>query len=106
MGTGWQVRVLWSATAVKHLQEAVDFLQEESSRGASTFRRRILEMKRRVGQMPYSGRVGRIDGTREAVVPRTPYILVYRVSEKTADVLGIWHAAPKWPESFEPPYSS
>jgi len=50
--------------------------------------------------MPLSGGVGRIDGTREAVVPRTPYIVVYRVSEETIDILGIWHAARQWPESF------
>jgi len=50
--------------------------------------------------MLFSERVGRIDGTREAVVPRTPFIVVYRVSEKTVDILGIWHAAREWPKSF------
>lgn len=69
-------------------------------------RRRILETVRRVGQMPRSGRAGRIEGTREAVVPRSPYIVVYRISEQTVDILGIWHAARLWPESFEPPSSS
>jgi toxin ParE1/3/4 len=100
------VKVLWSAASLSHLQQVVDYLQGETSGGATTIRRRILETKRRIGQMPYSGKVGRIDGTREAVVPRTPFILVYRVSEKTLDILGIWHAARLWPESFEPPTSS
>ena len=100
------MRVLWSAASLTHLREVVEYLQGETSGGATTIRRRILETKRRIGQMPYSGRVGRIDGTREAVVPRTAYILVYRVSEKTVDILGIWHAARLWPESFEAPSSS
>jgi toxin ParE1/3/4 len=98
------VKVLWSAASVKHLEEIVEYLQGECSEGAITTRRRILETKRRIGRMPRSGRVGRINGTREAVVPRTPYIIVYRV-ERTVEILGIWHAARLWPESFEEPKS-
>ena len=55
--------------------------------------------------MPYSGRIGRIDGTREAVVPRSPFIVVYELSERSVEILGIWHAARLWPESFETPNS-
>lgn len=94
------MRVIWSAASVRHLQEAVEYLQGESTRGATTTRRRILETARRIGQMPFSGREGRIEGTREAVVPRTPYVVVYRVSAHTVEVLGIWHAARFWPETF------
>ena len=50
--------------------------------------------------MPLSGRIGRIDGTREAVVPRSPYIVVYEILEQTVYILGIWHATRQWPESF------
>lgn len=99
------MKVLWSAASVRHLQEIVEYLQGESSGGAITTRRRILETKRRIGRMPYSGRVGRTEGTREAVVPRTPYIIVYRVVDRTVEIVGIWHAARLWPESFEPPNS-
>jgi plasmid stabilization system protein ParE len=55
--------------------------------------------------MPFSGRVGRIGGTREAVVPRSPFILVYEISERSVAILGIWHAARAWHESFEAPNS-
>ena len=50
--------------------------------------------------MPYSGRVGRVEGTREAVVPRSAYIVVYQVSTQAVEIVGIWHAARLWPESF------
>jgi toxin ParE1/3/4 len=92
--------VLWSASSVRHLQQVAEYLQGESYGGAITVRRRILKTAQRVGQMPFSGRVGRIEGTREAVVPRTPYIVVYRVSALTVEIVGIWHAARLWPESF------
>jgi len=96
------MKVVWSAVSVRHLHEVVEYLQGESSSGAKTIRRRILETVRRVGQMPYSGRVGRIDGTREAVVPRSPYIVAYQVSVDAVEILGIWHGARLWPESFIP----
>jgi len=92
--------VIWSAASVRHLHEVVDYLQGESARGTVTIRRRILDTVRRIGQMPHSGRTGRIEGTREAVVPRSPYIVVYQVSAQAVEVLGIWHGARQWPESF------
>jgi plasmid stabilization system protein ParE len=94
------MNVIWSAASARHLQEVVDYLQGESSAGAITTRRRILETVRRVGQMPHSGRIGRVNGTREAVVPRSPYIVVYQVSAQTVEILGIWRGAREWPESF------
>jgi plasmid stabilization system protein ParE len=94
------MKAIWSAAAVRHLQEAIDYLQGESSAGAITIRRRILATVRRLEQLPYSGRTGRVDGTREAVVPRSPYIVIYQVSAQTVEILGIWHGARMWPESF------
>ena len=94
------MNVIWSATSVRHLQDVVSYLEGESSNLAVTTRRRILETKRRISQMPNSGRIGRVAGTREAVVQRTPYIVVYRIKEKTVEILGIWHTSRLWPESF------
>jgi toxin ParE1/3/4 len=93
------MKVIWSNTAVRHLGQILDFQQGVSAGGSITARRRILETVKRVGQMPKSGRVGRIDGTREAVVPRSPFIVVYELSEGAVKILGVWHAARLWPES-------
>jgi len=94
------MKVIWSAASARHLNEVVDYLQGESAEGAITIRRRILETVRRVGQMPQCGRIGRVDGTREAVVPRSPYIVVYQLSAQAVEILGIWHGARQWPEAF------
>jgi len=94
------MNVIWSAASVRHLQEVVDYLQGESSAGAISTRRRILDTVRRIGQMHYSGRIGRVDGTREAVVPRSPYIVAYQISAQAVEILGIWHGARQWPEAF------
>jgi plasmid stabilization system protein ParE len=50
--------------------------------------------------MPYAGRIGRVGGPREAIVPGTAYIVAYRILEDAIHVLAILHGAQQWPESF------
>ena len=45
---------------------------------------------------PGSGRAGRVPGTKELVVPHTPYIVPYRVKDDTVQILRIYHASRKW----------
>ena len=46
------------------------------------------------------GRPGRIKGTRELVIVRTPYIAAYRVKQGKIQLLRILHGAQQWPEAF------
>lgn len=94
------MKVFWSAASVRHLKEIVEHIQPESAAGASAIRRRILKTALRVGLMPNSGRVGRVEGTREAVVPSSPCILVYEVSAHAVEIVGVWHTARLWPDPF------
>jgi len=41
---------------------------------------------------PRMGHVGRLEGTRELVVPDVPYILVYRVTDTEVQVIRVFHA--------------
>ena len=94
------MKVIWSAASVRHLQEIVEYLQGESAVRTISNRRRILAAVKRLAQAPNIGREGRIEGTREVVVPRSPYIVVYRLSAQQVEILGIWHGARQWPEAF------
>ena len=49
---------------------------------------------------PAMGRPGRIPGTRELIVPGLPYIVPYRIRGEVVEILSVFHAARKWPESF------
>ena len=49
---------------------------------------------------PEIGRTGRIVGTRELVVPKTPFIMPYRVNGQSLEILRIYHAAQRRPEVF------
>lgn len=61
---------------------------------------RIVDMVEHLAEAPHRGRPGRIDGTRELVITRTPYIVAYRVIGHEAQVLRVLHAAQQWPEGI------
>ncbi|MGC1951705.1 MAG: type II toxin-antitoxin system RelE/ParE family toxin [Gammaproteobacteria bacterium] len=42
---------------------------------------------------PYSGRLGRVEGTRELVIPKLPYIVAYAVSGDQLAVRAVLHHA-------------
>ena len=48
-------------------------------------------------RFPRSGRPGRVAGTRELVIIRTPYIAVYRIIDDTIHVLRARHSSRQWP---------
>jgi len=43
------------------------------------------------------GRPGRISGTRELIMPKLPYLVVYWVKDEQIEILRIIHEARKWP---------
>ncbi|TAI66617.1 hypothetical protein CWO89_07380 [Bradyrhizobium sp. Leo170] len=49
---------------------------------------------------PEMERPGRVPGTRELVIPMTPYIVPYRVAGQTVQVLRVFHGAWRWPETL------
>jgi toxin ParE1/3/4 len=49
---------------------------------------------------PEMGRPGRVPGTRELVIPRTPFIVPYRLVGNTIQILRVFHGAHRWPETF------
>jgi toxin ParE1/3/4 len=50
--------------------------------------------------MPYLGRPGRVEDTRELVVSGTPYIVVYTVLDDLVVIIAVQHDAQKWPDRF------
>ena len=53
-----------------------------------------------LAEHPGIGRTGRVDGTRELVIPRLPYILPYQTKDRVIRILAVMHTSRKWPEIF------
>ena len=50
---------------------------------------------------PKIGRIGRVAGTFELVIPGIPYVVPYRIRNQQVQVLTVYHTSRKWPESFD-----
>jgi toxin ParE1/3/4 len=92
------VRIVWLARAVADRDTIVAYIARDSPRAALDQGDRIQAGVDRLADNPQAGRRGRHAGTREKVVPRTPYIVVYRLSTSdTVEVLRVLHGAQQWP---------
>jgi addiction module RelE/StbE family toxin len=91
------VRVRWSLLARQDLQALRAYIAQDNPPAANDVARRIMAAANRLVRYPYLGRPGRLPGSRELVVPRTPYLLIYVVGEQRVDVVRVLHGAQRWP---------
>ena len=87
------MRLRWRLSAVSDLAEIRDFISESDPEAAGAVVDRVLRSVERLESFPNSGRVGRISGTRELVVPGLPYIVVYTTGDNDISIIGVFHGA-------------
>ncbi len=89
----------WLARARAARSAAIDFIAQDNLRAALGQLDEIEMQTDLLSQNPGMGRPGRVDGTREWVIGRTSFILVYRVRPKAKriEVLHFLHGAQQWP---------
>lgn len=95
------MKLVWSAFALSDRDEIYDYIESESPRSAAMMDKRISESVELLLDFPESGRLGRVKGTRECVIPRSPYIAAYTVNEEIIRILRVLHGAQLWPEEFK-----
>lgn len=86
-------RIIWSASAEKKRDAALEYIAADSVRAALG---QLAEIDRQVDLLmdqPHIGRLGRIRGTRELVIRHTPFIAVYRVTQDAVQILRFLHGA-------------
>ena len=94
------MKLVWSAFALLDRDEIYDYIESESPRSAAMMDKRISESVELLLDFPESGRLGRVKGTRECVIPRSPYIAAYIVTGEVIRILRVLHGAQLWPEEF------
>jgi len=91
------MRVRWSSTAADDLACIVEYVREDNVLAARRIANAIFQSIADLATMPGRGRVGRAEGTRELLLTRLPYIVVYEIIEDSVQILRIRHAAQNWP---------
>lgn len=95
------MRLVWAQHALADRAAIFKHIEADNPRAAVNVDDQIVAAVRRLLDVPESGRPGRIAGTRELVIPRTPYIAAYLVTPDRIRILRILHGAQVWPDDIE-----
>ena len=93
--------LVWSPEAINDLAALRAYIEQDDQAAAQRVVLRIIEnVETLLRDNPEMGRPGRVPGTRERVIPRTPFIIPYRLLGNTLQILRIYHGARRWPDAF------
>ena len=94
------MNVRWLKLADKDLDEIENYIRQDNSSAATRVVLRIVKAVEMLAEHPGIGRPGRVEGTKELVIPNMPYIVPYRIKNKTVQILRVLHQAQQWPDRF------
>lgn len=89
--------LVWLKRAIHDRDAQIDYIAQDNPLAAVSQGDRIDEQVDMLLQHPQIGRPGRKQGTRELVISRTPFIVVYRINGKRIELLRLLHGSQKWP---------
>ena len=91
----------WSVPALGDLEEIAGYLRKDDEAMAVAMVQRVFAAAEMLQDFPRAGREGRVKGTREMLVKRAPYVLVYVTLEDRVVILRALHERRDWPGSGE-----
>ena len=91
------MNLVWLPAAIANRDSQLEYIAQTNIRAALKQGDRIAHQVVQLIEHPEIGRAGRIEGTRELVINRTPFILVYRINGDRIELLRLLHGAQQWP---------
>ena len=92
----------WTPRARRELRNVYEYLAQHNPSAALRTRTAIWDQAQQLAQYPQLGGLGRTPDTRELVIARTPYIVVYSIDPDTdtIQIRGVYHGAQRWPHEL------
>ena len=87
------MKFVWSAHAITDVREAYLYIAAGSPKAAKNLIARIGVQVSILSEFPMAGRSGRVPGTRELVISKTPYVVAYRITSGDIEILAVLHGA-------------
>ena len=94
------MKIKWATPALKDLQSLHAYIADDNPKAASKVVSNIKAAVKMLRFHPTIGRIGRVDGTRELVIGRTPYIIAYYIEGNMLVIVAVIHSSRRWPENF------
>ena len=73
-------------------------LQKSRPEAARRVAQSVIERLGTLETFPHVGRPGRVQGTRDVIVPPLPFVAIYEVRDEQIIVLRILQGAQRWPQ--------
>jgi toxin ParE1/3/4 len=94
------MKIRWTSRSLRALTNIHEHIAADNLVAANLLRDRIAAFAdTKLATHPMIGRPGRVAGTRESI-GHSNYIIAYRVSGDTIEILTVRHTARLWPEKF------
>ena len=81
----------WSPRAQRNIEAIRDYITPDNPVAARSVLDEICQAAERLRDFPMLGHPGRRSGTRELVLTRYPYILIYRLTQKRIGIVTVLH---------------
>ncbi len=94
------MKIAWTAPALRDLTAARAHIARDNPTAATQQVSLILKAVAQLPMFPESARPGRRAGTRERVVPNTPFLVPYPIRGEAIEVLRVLHGRQSWPETL------
>lgn len=93
------MKLLWLARAIASRDAQLDYVARDNPMAAVEQGDRIHDQVDQLLDHPDLGRPGRVEKTRELVISRTPFIVVYRVrpQARRIELIRLLHGSQQWP---------
>lgn len=91
------MKLVWLPRAIANRDAQLERIALDNVTAAIEQGDRIEQQISQLIAHPELGRAGRQQGTRELVVNRTPFIVIYRIKSKRIELMRILHGAQQWP---------
>ena len=89
------MNIIWASPARRRLASIIEHIAEENPVAAIELDEEIDRKLQQLEKFPYSGRAGKVAGTREAVIGK--YILIYEIRDDNLIIDYIYHGAMQYP---------
>ncbi len=95
------MRIRWTTPARRNIRAILEYLGERNPDAAELVENIILKAVERLLEQPFLGRPGHVAETRELVIARSPYIVVYGITSDAVVIYHVYHGAQNWQEEVD-----
>jgi addiction module RelE/StbE family toxin len=94
------MQVNWTKSALNDLEIEANYLNKINPSIEDSFLECVESSIDLIKEYPELGRIGRVNQTRELILKKFQYILVYLVESSYIDIIRLLHTSRKWPNSL------